>query len=167
MESEKDALLDIAIENILAIIIEGQYVNKDYLGYWSLLKNKVMSSSISSFSESLQDFYSGIYNNENRKDLANYNFRILTRLVNNECVYLAASNLYETFKIVALEKQGIEFNFDLLHKDKEFYDLTKFEKVLFLMYMYQDKLDTQFISVAPIAEKTSKKAKFRERFNTI
>lgn len=122
-----------------------------------------MNSSISSFNESLQDFYTSIYNNENRKDLANYNFRVLTRLSNNECVALAAANLYETFKIVAKEKQGIEFNYDLLYKGNEFYELTRFEKILFFMYMYQDKLDAQYIAITVSPEKTNRK-RLNERY---
>lgn len=161
MESEKDVLLERALEYVLAVNVEGQHINKDYLGYWALLKNRIMNSSISSFNESLQDFYTSIYNSENRKDLANYNFRILTRLANNECVNLAVSNLYETFKVIATEKQGIEFNFDLCRKGKEFYELTKFEKILFFMYMYQDKLDAQYLAITVPAEK---KKRFSERY---
>lgn len=142
--SEKDGLLKAALEEIMSVRIEGAIYNKDHLGYWSILNQNLINIAVSSFRTGMTEFYSAISLNDKKKELANYNLRVLTRLANSETVSLAAENVYQTFSNVILERQGLDIDYDMV-VNGEIYVLTKFEKIFLLMHVYQDSLDTSYL----------------------
>lgn len=142
--SEKDNLLKAALEEIMAVRIEGAIYNKDHLNYWSTLSQTIINVAVSSFRTGITDFYKAISVSDKKKELANYNLRILTRLANSETVGLAAENVYQTFASIVMERQGLDIEYDMI-VNGAVYELTKFEKILLLMHIYQDNLDTSYL----------------------
>lgn len=152
--SDKNDILNLALEELLAVYLEGHLINKDVYGYWGILQRELFDTSILSFKKGLDRFYDAIAGSES-PDLANYDIKLRVRLCNNEFIRAAANEVCHTFidKVYNTLHTGVKFDFEID-------ELTKFEKILFLFFVYRDKIE-----LSALSQQRSERTPERRRFS--
>ena len=157
MNSEKDEILNTALEFVLTERIEGKIVNKDYLGYWSLLESHILNSSINSFKSGVESFYRAIKIHDNAKDLFTFHMKFMIRCVNSENVMCAAKQALLTLKENLRDKHTEELNFDMLILNNTAFDtFTDIETVLLFLFLYEDRIAVGVSNAASAMEPESR-----------
>lgn len=136
--SEKDDILNDALETIVTEFIEIEGIEKDHTGYIGLLRHNVFNRSITTFREGVVSFYEAMKSHDKRNDINSLHMRFMFRCVNSEAVLLAANNLTETVKENILTTP-LEIEYDLCPQ-RNFVELSKIEKILLLLHVYNDRI---------------------------
>lgn len=161
---EKDNVLNEALEYIVAVRFEGQNVNKDFLGYWSIMSDNIFNISTASFRAGLEGFYKRLKDSPDARELMGYHIRLMTVLVNNNAVIMAADELFTILAHNLRDEVDNDVVFDLVKgKEGELHMLSGFEKVLLLLHIYQDRIDCALSSIMtpPTKSGPNKERKFR------
>lgn len=140
--SDKDDILNLALEELLTIYLEGRIINKDVYGYWEILEDELFNTSILAFNEGLVNFYDRLSKSDS-SELVTYDIKFRIRVCNCEFIRAAANEVWETFKnnvVMGLDTGGTVMintgaTFDFNNEP-----LTKFEQILFLFFVYYDKI---------------------------
>lgn len=142
--SEKDEILKDALETIITELIEIQGVNKDHTGYIGLLRRNVFERSVTTFVEGVTSFYEALKSHADRNDINSLHMRFMFRCINSETVLLAAENLTATVRDNILTTP-LDITYDLCPQ-QIFVELSKIDKILLLMHMYDDRITIAVLS---------------------
>ena len=138
MKSEKDTILESALEIILTERIEGQVIDRDYTGYWDLLIDNLFKTSLNTFINGIVNFYDVIKANKDKKELNTYHHKFMMRCLNSENIMAAANNLYLTLK-ENLKNKHNNITYDMFVSN-EIIQMENIEKVLLFLYIYEDRI---------------------------
>lgn len=137
-QSEKESILEEALSLLITDRIEVQLINLDHLGYYDLLTGHVLQTSLGSFKGGITSFYEAIKGGNNSNDLNSMHMRFMLRCINSEYIMTAAEQIFQTV-VDNLSNNYIDLSYDLKTGDKVM-DLSKMEKVLLLLHVYEDRI---------------------------
>lgn len=137
-ESEKEIILDRALEKIVTERVEMELINKDYLGYWRILGNQVLNISLGGFKTGVADFFKSIDTSDNPAELIGVHNRFMIRCINSEYIMLAAENIYQSL-VENIRSEYVSMEYDII-VNGQVLTLTKMEKILLLLHIYEDRI---------------------------
>lgn len=146
MESEKDTLLDKALEIIVTERVEMGIINADSLGYIGLLQRTVIQTSLTTFLSGVEKFYKEMEGLEHVNEINSLHSRFMMRCINSEYILSAANQLYTTVK-ENLTNDYQAINYDLI-ENNTFANLTNVEKILLLFHIYEDRIEIPLANIA-------------------
>lgn len=138
--SDKSEILDIALKELLDVYLEGAIFNNDVYGYWSLLENDVFNCSLFSFRQGLTRYHNALVC-ASSPDLINCDIKLRVRLLNNEFILAATNEVISTFQHNVKNTLDPKLSFDFTADT-----LIGFERVLFLFFIYSDKIRLNALS---------------------
>ena len=141
MIAEKDEILSTALDILLTERIEGAVINEDHLGYWKILEDHILTSSVNSFKSNVEAFFKSLKGNENAKDLLTYHTKFMFRCFNNEHISAASENVYETFKRTLINEYNTELNYDItVNENSGFISFNDTMKIFLMLFLYEDRI---------------------------